>query len=513
MIKNSIVIETISVKLFNFFIIKKYYCHEGKLFMQLKNNHHFYFGASTSSFQVEGGAHLDGKSSSIWDEYTQRNFFIPPKYSTQREINSIETSSDFYHKFKEDIQLMKEQGLQMFRFSISWSRIYPKNEFKINKKGLEFYHKIINELLKNNIEPVVTLFHWDLPVWIQCKNGFLNREIIDLFAKYSKTIFYEFGQKVKYFITFNEMMIFNQNQFIWAQLTPEYKNRSDLAAIAMHNCHLSCAKSVLIFKNLRNQKIVRKDALIGISHTNGPIFNKFKNDTEAQEHANLIGNLAYFEPSLKGYYPKKLLLLWKKFNYQINITKEDKLLLKENTHEFLGYNYYQPIFVTKTKKFGISRDIYNWTVEKIPKTEKVTKWNWIINPQLLTKSLINLNKKYKNILILITENGYGDFDLDVNNKIFDIDRIEYIKMHLEACYKAINDYNVNLLGYCYWSFQDLFSPSSGYRKRYGFVKIDFKTLKRSKKLSYFYYRNLILSNNYETNYNEEKLIQQFLNEE
>lgn len=480
--------------------------------MKLKSNKPFYFGAASSSFQVEGGANSDNRSDSIWDEFTKRNYFIPEENTTQREINLIHQSADFFHRFKEDIALMKKQGLNMYRFSISWSRIFPKNEFEVNEKGIEFYHQVIDELLKNDIEPLLTLFHWDLPVWIQCRNGFLNREIIDLFAKYAEVIFSQYGSKVKYFLTFNEMIIFNKNQFIWGSLTPEYKNRSDLHIQAMHYGHVGVAKSVQIFKKLRESGIVKKDAIIGITHTDGPLYYDYNNDLQALEHENLIGNLAYFDPSFKGEYPQELLNLWDKWNLNIDYTDQDLKLIKENVHEFIGWNYYQPIYVQKSDKFNKSSELFSWVETKIPLNAKTTKWNWIIDPQAMIKGLVELTKRYPNLPIIITENGYGDFDKEENGQIHDFERIEYIKTHIEGCYQAIDEHNINLIGYNYWSFQDIFSPSAGYRKRYGFVKVDFETLERTPKLSYIYYKNMISDKNHETDYNSEQLISELTKE-
>lgn len=478
--------------------------------MKINNNKKFYFGAASSSFQVEGGANQGGRTDSIWDEYTKRNYFIPEKNSTQREINRIDVSSDFYNHYKEDIKLMKEQGLTMYRFSISWSRIFPKNEDEVNQEGLTFYHNVIDELLDNGIEPLLTLFHWDVPVWVQCRNGFLNREIIDLFSKYAETIFREFGNKVKYFLTFNEMIIFNKNQFIWGSLTPEYNNRSDLAIQSMHYCHIACAKSIKIFKELRKQGIVSNDALIGITHTDGPVYQAYNGDIDAQEHENLIGNLSYFMPSFDGVYPNEVFNLWKINGIEVDVRDEDLILLSNNVHEFVGWNYYQPIFVSKSEEFGNSSNLFGWTKTNVPSNFKTTKWNWIISPELMINGLKCLQQCYPNLPIIITENGYGDFDIEENGKTLDFDRIDYIKTHLDACYLAINEYDLNLIGYNYWSFQDIFSPSAGYRKRYGFVRVDFKTLKRSKKLSFYYYKEVIKNNEHDSNIDLNQLKKDYL---
>lgn len=477
--------------------------------MKLNNTKPFYFGAATSSFQVEGGANLGGKTDSIWDEFTRRNYYIPQEGSTEREINYIDVSSDFYHNYKQDIARMKEMGLTMFRFSIAWARIFPKNEHDVNLEGVKFYHDVIDELIKNGIEPLVTLFHWDVPVWVQCRNGFLNRETTDLFEKYAQVVFREYGQKVKYFLTFNEMVIFNKNQFIWGSLTPEYKNRSDLMAKSMHYCHVACAKAVNVFKTLRSQGIVSKSSLIGITHTDGPVFHGYEGDLEAQVHENLIGNLAYFKPSFDGEYPNELFKLWNKVGIDVDIRDEDLMLLKNNTHEFIGWNYYQPMFVKKTNKFGVSSDIFGWNETKIPSEYKTTKWNWIISPELMVESLRDFSKNYPHLPIIITENGYGDFDDEIDGKIYDVDRINYIKDHLDGCYTAINDYDINLIGYNYWSFQDIFSPSAGYRKRYGFVKVDFDSLVRTNKLSYYYYQSVINDPSHDSDYDIETIKKNF----
>lgn len=445
----------------------------------------------------------------MWDEYTKRNYFIPKEGSTEREINYIDVSSDFYHNYKEDIKLMKEMGLKMFRFSISWSRIFPKNEFETNPKGIEFYHNVLDELIKNDIEPLVTLYHWDTPIWAQCRNGFLNRDSITWFENFAKVCFEEYGKKAKYFLTFNEMIIQNLQQYVWGKLTPNYSSRSDYATQAMHYSHVACARAVKVFKELREQGIVNKDSVCGITHTEGPLYyalnENSSNDLKALKHSNLISNKAYFDVSFKGEYPQELFDLWKEVGYQIDVTQEDLDLLKENTHEFIGWNYYQPHFVTPNANFGNNDDIFSWVDETVPSDAHTTKWNWIIDPKRMALGLKQLSDSYPGLEILITENGFGDFDQEIDGKIQDQERIEYIKHHLDGCYHAINELGINLIGYCYWSFQDIFSPSAGYRKRYGFVKVDFETLKRENKLSYYYYKNVIADKNNETEYDLENL--------
>lgn len=465
----------------------------------------FYFGSASSAFQVEGAANLDNRTDSIWDEYTKRNYYIPEEGSIEREINHINISADFYNNYKEDIKLMKEMGLKMYRFSISWSRIYPKNNRDFNLKGIEFYHNVIDELLKNDIEPLVTLFHWDTPIWVQCRNGFLNREVVESFNTFAKTCFKEYGKKVKYWLTFNEMIIQNLQQYVWGKLTPEYINRSDYAFQAMHYSHLSCAKAVESFKNLRSQGLVREDSLVGITHTEGPLYYAFdensSDDREATKIAELICNKAYFDVSFKGEYPKEFLNLLEKNNINIDLSIEDEKLLKENTHELIGWNYYQPHYVSKSKTFNKDNNIFGWYKENIPSGVKTTKWKWIIEPEKMIQGLQRLEKEYPNMPLIITENGFGDFDKEENGKIYDYERIDYLRDHLKGCFDAVETNNINLIGYCYWSFQDIYSPSAGYRKRYGLVKVDFETQERSKKLSYYYYKKVIENNTYNIDLN------------
>lgn len=461
----------------------------------------FLWGSASAAYQIEGAASVDGKGPSIWDVYSK----IP---GNTFKNTTGEVAIDFYNKFEEDIKLMKEMGLKAYRFSVSWPRILPTGKGETNKKGIEFYHKVIDTLIKNEIEPILTIYHWDLPQALQDQYaGWESREVIKDFTDYSIILFKEYGSKVKYWVSLNEQNIFTSLGYLLALHPPKV---SDFQRFINVN-HIANLTNASVIKAFREYC---PNGLIGPSFAYGPTYAKtcHPDDVLAMEDAVELQNYLWMDVYARGEYSPLHINLLKKIGITIDLTEEDKKLLKSSTPDFMGVNYYQTGTVTTANRKveeevkltnTVQADVKNIPTDKLfvgckNDFTKQTDWGWTIDPVGLRVGLRRITSRY-NLPILITENGLGAYDtLTEDGKIHDDYRITYLKEHVEAIKDAVND-GCDVIGYCTWSFQDLFSWLNGYAKRYGFVYVDRdeeseKELKRYKKDSFYWYKDVIESN-------------------
>lgn len=456
----------------------------------------FLFGAASASYQIEGAWNEDEKGISNWDVFSK----IPGK--TFENTNG-DIAIDHYHRYKEDIRLMAEMGLESYRFSISWTRIIPNGIGSINLKGIEFYNNIINECLKYGIVPFVTLYHWDLPQVLEENNGWTNKETIEAFVKYAQVCFEHFGDRVKHWITFNETVIFCGLGYLEGAHPPGIQNDIKKYFDAIHNVFVAHAKVVQKYKSLKQY------GEIGITHVFSPAFSVDENPDNifAAKHANEYDLNWFYDPVLKGEYPAYVVKQLSQQGYLPNWDKEELEIIRNaaDKNDFIGLNYYQPKRVIKNDILDIKQEKNrenctgapgNISFDGVYKTlkmpdKKYTKWGWEISPEAFLDGLKMLNEKYGNIKIYITENGLGDEDPIIENEIVDIPRIKYIEEHLKVVKKAIKE-GINLKGYYAWSVIDLLSWLNGYKKQYGFIYIDHNNnLERKKKASFYWYKNVI----------------------
>ncbi len=462
----------------------------------------FLWGSATAAYQIEGAWDTDNKGMSIWDEYVR----VPG--TTYKGTNG-NVAVDHYNKFKEDVKLMKEMGLKAYRFSISWARIFPKGRGLVNQKGIKFYENLIDELIANDIEPIITLYHWDLPKSLQdLYGGWESREIIDDFNNYCIELFKRFGKKVKYWVTLNEQNIFIKFGYLKGVHPPKVMDEKRMYN-ANHIANLANAKAIESFR-----KIV-PNGKIGPSFAYTPNYPASCNpiDIVAKENAEELDSYWWMDLYTRGEYPSWAFNYLKKKGVAPVIESGDTELLKSGKPDFLGVNYYQSATVENNPfkesfEFGMNTTGVKGTskasgepgvyVTKNNIYLKSTDWDWTIDPKGLQIALRRITSRY-NLPILITENGLGAFDnLEDGDIVNDDYRIEYIREHIKACSDAIED-GVDLLGYCTWSFTDLLSWLNGYQKRYGFVyinrdEVDEKDLRRIKKKSFYWYKNVIASN-------------------
>jgi 6-phospho-beta-glucosidase len=463
---------------------------------------HFLWGAASAAYQAEGAWNEDGKGKSIWDEFVR----IPGK--TFQGSNG-DVAVDHYHRMEEDVRLMKELGLKAYRFSVSWPRIYPDGSGEINEQGIRFYDRLIEQLKLNGIEPILTLYHWDLPLALQTRyGGWESRRIIEDFTCYCVTLFERFGDRVKIWVTLNEQNVFMTRGYLSGTHPPGKKDRA-LYYQANHHANLANASAISAFRKLV------PDGIIGPSFSYMPSYAYSCNpaDVLAGENAEEFLNHWWLDIYHWGRYPK---LVWNYLQRQgvapVAESGDDRLLA-EGRPDFIGVNYYMTYTHEHNPLDGVGEGNWNTTGKKgtmkergIPgvyKTKRnphleTTNWDWEIDPTGLRIALRRLTSRY-DLPILISENGMGEYDrLEDGDQVRDDYRIDYLRNHIRAVQEAITD-GADVLGYCVWSFTDLFSWLNGYQKRYGLVYVnrdehDEKDLRRIKKKSFGWYAKVIASN-------------------
>lgn len=454
----------------------------------------FLWGASTSAYQVEGAWNEDGKSPSIIDMCHH------PEGTSDFKI-----ASDHYHRFKEDVKLFADLGLKAYRFSIAWTRVIPNGVGEVNEKGIKFYNDLIDELNKYNIEPIVTMYHFDLPYVLEEKGGWNNRETIDAFVEYAKVLFERFGSKVKYWLTINE-----QNTMILhpgAIGTPNGAKLPTKKELYQQNHHMLLAQAKamkLCHEMCPNGKIgpaLNTTAMYG--ETCKP------EDAIAAHNWETLRCWSFLDIAVNGKYNKLSWSYLEDRGLEPVILDGDLDILRGGNPDFIAINYYSTATIAESKgdasdisaragdqqimlgERGVYRAAENPYVDK-------TKYGWVIDPVGLRMTLRKVTERY-NLPILITENGIGAPDkLEEDNTINDDYRIDYIRKHVVQLQLAICD-GVELIGYCPWSAIDVVSTHQGYGKRYGFIYVDrdefdLKDLKRIKKNSFYWYKKLIKSN-------------------
>lgn len=463
----------------------------------------FLWGSASAAYQVEGAHNEDGKGDSIWDNFVK----IPGK---TYEGTTGEVAVDHYHRFKEDIALMREQGLKSYRFSVSWSRIFPKGRGEINELGVKFYQDLVDELLENEIEPVLTLYHWDLPQALQDEyNGWESRDIIVDFVNYAEVLFNLFRDKVRYWISLNEQNIFISHGYLLAKHPPGVNDPKRMYQVN----HIA---------NLANAAVINRFHELNMSGKIGPSFAYSPSYSADSDPKNILASenaeefLANFwmDIYMEGRYPNIVMKYLRKKGWAPTIEEGDMELLAKGKPDFLGINYYQSttniLPLAKPEKsdyFKDSNDIsessYESSISKLYQRVdnpflKRTNWNWEIDPCGLRIALRRITSRY-HTPILITENGLGEYDeLTDEKKIHDHYRINYLKTHIQAVKEAMTD-GAEVIGYHTWSYTDLLSWLNGYKKRYGFVYVDQVemqggNLKRYCKDSFYWYKKVIMNN-------------------
>ncbi|XP_020240172.1 cyanogenic beta-glucosidase [Cajanus cajan] len=467
----------------------------------------FIFGAGSSSYQFEGAATEGGRGPSIWDTFTHEH---PENIE---DGSNGDVAIDTYHRYKEDVGIMKDMNLDSYRFSISWSRILPKGKLSggINQDAINYYNNLINELVANDIQPLVTLFHWDLPQSLEDEyGGFLSPRIIKDFQDYAELCFKEFGDRVKYWVTLNEPWSYSKNGYATGQMAPgrcsAWLNSNCTGGdsgtepyIVTHHQLLAHAAAVHVYKTKYQ---VSQKGLIGITL----VANWFlphsdtKYDQKAAERAIDFMYGWFMDPLTLGEYPKSMRSFVR--TRLPKFTTEQSRLLK-GSFDFIGLNYYSTTYASDAPHLSNARPSYLTDSLVNPAFERDGKpiginiaSDWIyVYPKGIRDLLLYTKEKYNNPLIYITENGINEFNdptLSVEESLMDTFRIDYHYRHLFYLRSAIRQ-GVNVKGYYVWSLFDNFEWSSGYTKRFGMTFVDYKNeLKRYKKLSALWFKGFLI---------------------
>ena len=432
----------------------------------------FAWGVSTAAFQIEGAFNTDGKGLSIWDDFTASRGKILSNHHAQR-------SSDFYNRYRQDITLMSIMQIPNFRFSISWSRLFPSGTGAYNKQGVDYYQKVIDFCLESGIQPWITLYHWDLPLELEKKGGWTNREVINWFCDYVSFCIKHFGDRVKHWMILNEPLVFTGAGYFLGIHAPGKKGLNAFLASAHH-------AAICQAEGARSARAVRGDIKIGTTFSSSWIQGSSGGilDSLAAIRFDALVNRMFIEPLLGMGYPYKDLKVLQRLEQFVKDGDEMRLRfnmdfigVQNYTREIISHSWLVPFLQAKIIKAG-DRNV------------KRTMMNWEVYPE----SIYNVLKKfsaYPNIPdLIITENGAAFPDVLENGKIVDTERKEFIENYLKAVLKAKNE-RVNVKGYFIWSFTDNFEWAEGYHPRFGLVYVNFATQQRIVKYSGRWYSNFI----------------------
>lgn len=438
----------------------------------------FIWGAAAASYQIEGAYNEDGKGLSIWDVYTEYKGNV--KYNENGNI-----ACDHYHRMKEDVALMKEMGLKAYRLSISWSRVIPDGVGKVNEKGLQFYSDLIDELLANDIEPVVTLYHWDYPYTLFKKGAWLNEDSSEWFLEYTKVIVDTLSDRVQYWVTLNEPQCFIGCGFYVGSHAPFLKTQPRDLLTMGHNVLLAHGKATRYIRN--NAK---KKPMIGFSPI-GPSFIPKDDSAQAIEEAKkktfstrgegFVFSLSYWsDPVFLGHYPQEL---YDDYGQWVPEFTEEEWALVTEPLDYYGTNIYYSEADKHVEDYP-----ENWYQGRAH-----SHIGWPLAPEVMYWSSKFLYERYGKP-IFITENGFAEHDwVCLDGKVHDSYRIDYTHRYLRE-FKRAGEEGVPLMGYLHWSVMDNFEWSLGYDPRFGLVYVDYQTQERIMKDSAYWYRDVIATN-------------------
>ena len=428
----------------------------------------FLWGAATAAHQIEGAYLEDGKSLNVWDALV-----------TKERIKNGENghvACDHYHRFREDVAIMKEIGLNSYRFSVSWARIIPDESGKINEKGVKFYRDLVDELKKAGIEPLVTLYHWDMPMWVHEWGGWENPAVVDLFGDYVKAVVDALSDKVRYWMTFNEPQCFVGCGYISGIFAPFEKVSDEEVGVITRNVMLCHGRAVdVIRQNAKLKPLIgfAPTASINIPTKDGRVSEQEAYDYTFDTKIWKSGTAAWWsDPMILGVRPDGM-----------DFLSDEDLKNIHRPLDFYGVNIYT-LYYPQWEKYG-DAFLYNGA--------PMTANEWLIVPECIYWCAKFFYKRYA-LPVLCTENGVSNADFVMSDgKVHDPQRVEYLKAYLKEFMRAADE-GVPILGYQYWSLMDNFEWSSGFTPRFGLVHVDYRTQKRTIKESAYYYKKIIETN-------------------
>lgn len=453
----------------------------------------FWWGSASSATQMEGFSGADGKGKNIWDHWyeTEPNRF-------HQGIGPDKTSL-FYTNFIDDIHLMKETGHNSFRFSISWSRLFPKGRGEMNPKAIDFYNSVIDTLLENGIEPFVNLYHFDMPMAMQEEGGWESRSVVDAYVEYASACFENFGDRVMKWFTHNEPIVPVECGYLYGYHYPAFCDFGKAVQVGFHSV-LASAKAIKAYhdKELGGKIGIILNVTPSYPRSNHPA------DVDAAEKADLLFNRSFLDPSVKGTFPEKLIEMLRVENFLPKYLTEDLDIIRDNTVDLLGINYYQP------RRVKAKENIPNPNAPFMPERyfdhydmpgKKVNPYRgWEIYEKGVYDILKNIQENYGNIECFISESGMGveaeERFKDESGMIQDDYRITFYEDHLKWIHQALNE-GANVKGYHVWTFMDNWSWLNSYKNRYGLVEVDLtKNFRRTIKKSGIWYKQLSDNNGF-----------------
>ncbi|MDA9524743.1 beta-glucosidase [Bradyrhizobium sp. CCBAU 11434] len=424
----------------------------------------FIWGVSTSSFQIEGATREDGRGPSIWDIYCQSGMV--------KNHDTGDVACDHYHRYREDVALMKTLGVQAYRFSIAWPRILPQGRGAANEAGLSFYDSLIDELLAAGIEPWLCLYHWDLPQALEERGGWQNREIVTWFADYTALVAARFGDRVKRFATLNEPSMFS---LFSRSLGKRDRSSEDKLHRMIHNVNLAHGAAVDVLRtNVTG-------ASIGCIHNWQPCrpSSSVEADTAAAARLDVYWNNALPDPQCLGAYPAQMQAAIEPHLQPGDLSRICRPV------DWFGLNHYSPVYVKANAGSMLGYDFGDK-----PAGAPLTPIDWPIDPEAFGDTLQAVQDRYR-LPIYVLENGYGNSDQpDATGAVIDMGRMEFLRDYVEAMNAAASR-GVDVRGYFVWSLLDNFEWDSGYSIRFGLTYVDYASLRRTPKSSFDWYAGLI----------------------
>jgi beta-glucosidase len=429
----------------------------------------FLWGAATASYQIEGAVAEDGRGESIWDRFA----------ATPGKVRNGDTGAiacDHYHRWPDDIELMRDLNLRSYRFSVAWPRILPNGRGEINARGLDFYDRLVDGLLEVGIEPFATLYHWDLPQILEDEGGWPARSTVEAFAEYTEAVARRLGDRVRYWATHNEPWCAAWLGYGWGEHAPGRRSKPDALAAAP-NLLLSHGRAVQI---LRHEC---PDAVVGITLNPEHVYpvSDSSEDLAAARWVDGFKNRWFLDPLYRGVYPEDMV---DDFGAAVPEVEAGDMALISQPIDFLGVNTYSRALVKADPETGRPMHIR-------PRESTYTDMDWEVFPKGLEDLLVRLHEDYQPRALYVTENGAAYADVLLHNRqVLDPERAEYLRLHIEACGRAIAR-GAPVAGYFAWSLLDNFEWAFGYQMRFGIVYVDLPTLDRIPKSSALWYASFI----------------------
>lgn len=435
----------------------------------------FIWGTSTSAYQIEGGWNEDGKGLSIWDEFTHRK-------GTIEDRSTGDVACDHYHRYEEDIQLLKTLGCHAYRFSLSWPRVIPNGIGSVNEKGVAFYDRLLDSLLEQGTTPFITLYHWDLPLALEKRGGWTSRVTAHAFVDYATAMVERFKDRVSHWITLNEPISVVGAGYGAGVHPPGKRNPVKV---------MKAAHFLLLAHGMASRAIKSIDGSlkVGIANAFSPVYPQEKRDEHVVARVSAFLNKLFMDPILKGEYPLELELLIRLLNRSIRPKDFDTIAAPL---DFIGVNHYSRYIARRTFLpfigFRFLKPVYENVV--------FTDIDWEVYPPGFYRVLRWVREEYNNPPVFVTENGAAFRDSKRNGSIQDLKRISYLTSYLTYLAKALSE-GSNVRGYFVWSLLDNFEWQYGYTRRFGIVHVDFKTLERTIKQSGYWYARVCRNNRIE----------------